>query len=520
MAQGPHFLSPSLNGLAADPPAGCWVAGYAAIVLKLNLAVPFPRIKTAVSESNNTVDDKDWFVLPYSYWPNDNAGMSQVEALYQHLVFALKNEGINLLIFKKLVDFYTDDFLNELVSFKPTGRYSRRIWFLIEYLGNRQLPSRSDLHKKSYVKLVDENQQFAVEGRKSKRHGIINNLPGDINFCPMTHKTQKLKFYAQQDFQAYSFRSKNPELLNRAKRYLLLKDSKASFSIEGEKSRSDRINRWGRAIGQAGKNKLTDNELIRLQGIVLKESRFTKMGYRTKPGFIGEHDRQTGMPIPDHISARTKDLESLMKGLLDTSEILHNDNIDAVVSAAAIAFGFVFIHPFQDGNGRLHRYLIHHVLTRKGFFATGMNFPVSAAILDDIQNYKSVLENYSVPLLDFIDWRETEDHNVKPVSETIDFYRYFDLTPMAEFLYECVEKTINEIFPEEIDYLVKYDKFHEKIDQYIELPDNYISLMVKFLDQNDGSFSKRAKNKEFKKLSLKEIQQIENFYKQIFVKKT
>ena len=38
-----------------------------------------------------------------------------------------------------------------------------------------------------------------------------------------------------------------------------------------------------------------------------------------------------------------------------------------MVAAAAVAFGFVYIHPFEDGNGRLHRWRIHHVLARAGF---------------------------------------------------------------------------------------------------------------------------------------------------------
>jgi hypothetical protein len=40
-----------------------------------------------------------------------------------------------------------------------------------------------------------------------------------------------------------------------------------------------------------------------------------KMGLRKKAGFVGEHDRATGAPIPDHISA-TADIEPLMNGLL------------------------------------------------------------------------------------------------------------------------------------------------------------------------------------------------------------
>ena len=36
--------------------------------------------------------------------------------------------------------------------------------------------------------------------------------------------------------------------------------------------------------------------------------------------------------------------------------------LNPVIAAAVLAFGFVYIHPFVDGDGRIHRDLIHHVL--------------------------------------------------------------------------------------------------------------------------------------------------------------
>ena len=56
-----------------------------------------------------------------------------------------------------------------------------------------------------------------------------------------------------------------------------------------------------------------------------------------------------------------------MDGLIAVDQKLEMDStFDAVLAAAVIAFGFVFIHPFVDGNGRIHRYLIHHVLEPAG----------------------------------------------------------------------------------------------------------------------------------------------------------
>lgn len=187
-----------------------------------------------------------------------------------------------------------------------------------------------------------------------------------------------------------------------------------------------------------------------------------------------------------------------------------------MLAATIVAFGFVIIHPFADGNGRIHRYLIHHVLARKGFTRKNLIFPVSAAILERIDEYRQVLEHYSLPRLDLIEWQPTADNNVEVLNNTIDLYRYFDATEMAEFLYSCVEQTIDEIIPSEIDYLHKYDEFKYKVEQKYDMPDKMIALLVRFLEQGDGNLSKRAKDKEFQMLTADEVEDVEGLYQEIF----
>jgi hypothetical protein len=58
-------------------------------------------------------------------------------------------------------------------------------------------------------------------------------------------------------------------LLARTAAFLLLKDSRASYVIEGEDPPQDRVQRWGRAIGQAGRKPIDLDELLRLQQIVI-----------------------------------------------------------------------------------------------------------------------------------------------------------------------------------------------------------------------------------------------------------
>jgi hypothetical protein len=43
-----------------------------------------------------------------------------------------------------------------------------------------------------------------------------------------------------------------------------------------------------------------------------------------------------------------------------------------------------------------------------GFTPQGIVFPVSAAILERIDDYRKVLESYSQPVMYFIEWKETK----------------------------------------------------------------------------------------------------------------
>ncbi len=489
------------------------LVGYGAVIDSLDLAVPLPAQLAVISEKHRQYQTSEWLVYTPRHTPQDS--------LYGNLTFALKYEGINLLFFKKLFDIVDKTAIESMVIKEPLSQYSRKIWFLYEWLLQKVLDI-PDLKEGNYVPLIDEKLQYATsKGLNSNRHRILNNLPGTIDFCPLLSKTPKLENFIKEDLSGKTTKvisDVHRDILLRTSAFLLLKDSKASFSIEGETPSHLRASRWGKVIGQAGTKDLSIQELVRLQQIVIENNRFVKMGLRTEGGFVGEHDRSTGEPIPEHLSARWNDLEKLISGLLATSTLLEKSKFNPVLSATIIAFGFVFIHPFVDGNGRIHRYLLHHLLAKLGFTPQGIIFPISAAILERIDDYRKVLEAYSQPILEFIEWKETENHNVEILNETIDYYRYFDATLQSEFIFECVERTIENIIPNEVEYLKKYDEMKAWLDNNFEMPDKMVAMLIRFLEQNNGSFSKRAQDKEFRDLRSEEIKQIEKQYKKIFEK--
>lgn len=487
------------------------LAGYSALIHAYQLQVPLPRILAAISHKTTNYEKDRWKMFSPRYLPKCT--------LFAHITFALKYEGVDLFILKALFSVISTEEIIRIVKLEPTSAYSRRIWFLYEWLLNIKI-DLPDAITGNFVNVLDERLQFPGPVRMSRRHRVRNNLPGVPGFCPIIYKTNKISKFLEMNLSEHVKKligQIHKDVLMRAAAFMLLKDSKASFAIEGETPSPTRAERWAQTIGQAAFYPLSHEEFLRLQELIIADFRFVHYGYRNEGGFIGEHERGSGLPIPDHISARYQDIMSLMNSLIQTNQLLKESDIDPVVAAAVIAFGFVFIHPFEDGNGRIHRYLIHHVLAEKNFTSKNIVFPVSSVLLEHIDKYKEVLEAYSKSRLPFIKWMPTVKGNVDVLNDTIDLYRYFDATIQAEFLFECIFETIEKTLPEEINYLERYDRMKHFIANYIDMPDRLIDLLIRFLIQENGKLSKRARNKEFKALTQEEVLILEEKFAEIFL---
>ncbi|MFC2171964.1 Fic family protein [Acidobacteriota bacterium] len=483
--------------------------GYAALIDAYDLKVPLPRTLFGTGERHRIVHEAGWQILTPRHSPR--------ATLEGHLTFALKNEGIDLAVLNRLFRVVPGNKIEILVRAKPTGSYTRRIWFLYEWLTGSQLKI-PNADKCNYVQVVDPSRQWDIEGENSPRYRVKNNLPGTSAFCPMVFRTDRLAEFNKLDLaqRARAIISDMPrDLLARTAAFLLLKDLRSTYAIEGVRAPQSRIQRWGRAIGEAGRHTLDVDELLRLQRIVIGDARFVRLGLREEGGFVGDHDRENRMPLPIHISARPDDLRALLEGMIAFDQG-PAQRLDAVIAAAMLAFGFVYVHPFVDGNGRIHRYLIHHVLAQRGFNPPGALLPVSAALLERIDEYRVVLEDYSRRLLPVIDWEPTKDGNVRVLNDTADYYRFFDATPHAEFLFSCMRETIERDLPNEADFLRRYDRFRTRVDALIDMPDRTVDLLFRFLHQSDGKLSMRARTREFAELTDREAAEIEDIYDEIF----
>ena len=177
-----------------------------------------------------------------------------------------------------------------------------------------------------------------------------------------------------------------------------------------------------------------------------------------------------------------------------------------VSAAMVVAFAFIFLHPFDDGNGRIHRFLIHYVLARKGFTPNDMIVPVSATILARPAEYDAALERFSRPLLERTTYEMGSDGTLDVLNETIGFFRYFDATAMAEALYGWLAETIEKELPKEMAFVALYRDVRRRLVEVVDLPDRLAEPLVARCLENGGTLSNHRRKTTFPMLTDAEVE--------------
>ena len=172
-------------------------------------------------------------------------------------------------------------------------------------------------------------------------------------------------------------------------------------------------------------------------------------------------------------------------------------------------YGFVFLHPFEDGNGRIHRYLIHNILVRRGFTPEGIMFPISASMQKNPAAYNASLEAFSRQLMSMVEYSLDEDGRMTIHNETAIWYRYIDMTPQAEALFRFIDQTIDTELAGELAFLANYDKTKKAIQEIVDMPDRQIDLFIRFCLQNNGQLSGQKRASHFDFLLDEEIASLE-----------
>ena len=483
------------------------LAGYAALIGRYSLdVIPNWHISLVTTSGIHRIDSTGTVIeeiYPPKYWPGN--------ALGDHLEFALKYDGTNLAILASLFQEVAEEDLLDYIRSRPTGKYARRLWFLYEFLTGTSLQI-DDLKRGNYIDLLDPDHYYTVNpARKVRRQRINDNLLGESRFCPTIRRTDILRGFEATDLPERCRKvvsGYSPELLKRALNYLYSKETKSSFEIEHIKPNSTRTERFVALLQMAEREDFCEKtKLIDLQNRIV-DPRFSESDYRTNQNYVGE--TVTWQKEKVHFACpKPGDLPDLMEGLVASHKRMDEGGVSAVVHSAAVAYGFVFLHPFEDGNGRIHRFLIHNVLARRGFTPRGIMFPVSASMLKNLADYDASLEAFSRPLMALVEYSFDEEGRMTVHNDTARWYSYVDMTSQVEALYRFIEQTIDTELVEELAFLANYDVTKRAVQEIVDMPDRHIDLFIRFCLQNNGRLSARKRVSHFDSLSEDEIARME-----------
>ncbi len=427
-----------------------------------------------------------------------------------NLQFHLRHEVPHLEFLSRLFTTVDATLVQTWVNAEPTGQYARRAAFLYEWLTGQplQVPERLG---GNYVDAIDDKVMLTASIDyvvKVPRWRVNDNLPGTRYFCPTVVKTDAVKAAAGLNVaQLFSQLTAEfgEELLLRAAAWMTLRESKASFTIEGEADRTTRIQRFAdvmaRRTGQ-GELPFTDAALAALQSEILGPvTTLTRLGIRQSPVFVGETVRS--QELVHYVAPPATDLQDMLDGVrvfLDRTK-----GQSPVMRSAVAAFAFIYIHPMADGNGRVHRFLINDILRRDGAIPDMVILPVSAVITDDPgerRAYDRVLDQVSKPLMqhvrehaEFASTRTSYPDGVvsnfvfKNPDQARPLWRYPDLGPHVVFMSNVINRTITEQMREESRYLRRHIQARKAIKDIVEMPDPQADRILRSIEQNKGDLS-------------------------------
>ena len=436
-----------------------------------------------------------------------------------HVEFALKYDDLSLDFLKSVFEKIPAEEIKAFIVSSPSGKYSRKIGFLYEFLTGNSIPLDRPITG-NYVDLLEKERYITGTIVKNAKWKINDNLLGDKSYCPIIRKTKRLAELMGLDIKKKMQQLEEnypPEIFTRAIRYLYNKETRSSYEIEKEKPSPDRMERFVTLLMRAGSEEtekmLEKKRLIQLQNVIV-DPRFAAKNFRDFQNYVGEI-LPNYQDLIHFICPPPDILSSLMDGL--KAAWLKTCKIPSDVRAAFIAFGFVFIHPFEDGNGRLHRFLIHDILAHARIVPEGLIIPVSAHMLNHIKEYDGVLEKYSKPLMQRIryDKDETGKIAVTNPADVEGYFRYPDLTEHGVYLLETIHATLEEDMPNELTFLQRYDEAKRELQRIVDMPDRDINLMLIFLHQNKGVFPKRRRE-QFARLTDEEILRMQQVYQAIY----
>ncbi len=420
-------------------------AGYQHLIETFGLTVKPLQSPCRVSREAETITtQRDCTVFPASKLTGSS--------LAAHLGFALNEEGVNLEVLHALFDAIPDKAHRDIRQWNencPHGSQARRAAYLFEWLTGRCLPLDGP-GVGGYIDLVDPDH-FVVSRNpvQCDRFRVNNNLIGTPYYCPTIRRTAKTDALAAMETSPMldALRSLGETETDRQ----LREEVNFSFLIEGaigmmmqEKGYlEERLANLGK-ITENAETELAVSRLAKLANRV-SERPEARPTLRDTQNWIELHYSCSEEPDVSYIPPSPEDLPLLFRHWAQwTRGQVKSDAMHPLMLAAVGSFGLNYLHPFLDGNGRAHRYLLQALLVWSKTIPPGAVVPISRQLYENKWHYRKALRDFSDRVMLLLD-HELDTNagklNVKSPHPP-SLYQFWDATAVVELMHDAIQEIV------------------------------------------------------------------------------
>jgi hypothetical protein len=485
--------------------------GYAFLKEKLGLSAFDPSRPALIKPTTRLERNVDHLAVPARIAPKSDHPV-------EHLLFALKHEDIELaLLMEAMRRVSGNDVLAE-VTRTPSGQYTRQLGFFWEEAHGRRLEG-APVATGAVVDIFDPKRYVTVPGAASMPFWRVRwNGLGTTRWCATVSRTPLIERAMASDLpgrvRAYA-EGLTGAVRERALSFAYLSETRSSFAIENEVPSEQRQAAFVALLHAAHKeNPLTEAYLTDLQQATISNVLDRALGFRIEQNYLA--NSLPGAAGVTYVPPPPGAVGDLMAEMMSFANAMPA-GIDPIIAGAISAFGFVFIHPFMDGNGRLSRFLIHHALCQSGALNSGLILPISVAMKKHENEYLDALKAFSVPARERwnVTWLDGDDFEFEYLgSDGLELYRYWDATRAVEFTYQMAEQALAVELRTNVEYLERYDFVSRKVNELVDIRGSDLAVLIRGALEQHGAVSKRRREQFGSRVVTKAFDLIEGFAKQ------
>jgi len=488
--------------------------GYGHIAQTLKLRVT-PCVRPAYVDScvNAVMEEGASLHVPPGVAPASDAPLA-------HLQFALRYQGVDLEIIQAASRALAPQAVQAMVRATPNGRYARVIAALYEHFTGVQLEMPT--LTAPYVPLFNPDQYLCGASRRIAKYRVDVNGLGPLGYCPVVRRTPELTVLLRrdlfQDLDRFVTSVGGVQQLDRALGWAYLDETRGSFDIEHETLSDDKARRFVQLLRGAHDGRaLSEDYLGELQCAVMTNPLLQEPAFRRRQNWLQRGGRLTVgsvtylPPAPDALPALMDDFMAFANTTNAAADI------SPLVQAFLVSFGFVYLHPFMDGNGRISRFLVHHSLCRAGRLANGLILPISVAMKRHEDDYLASLQSVSMTIRQL--WNVTlvgDDHIEASYLGSADPWRYWDATAAVTFGVRMAHHALDDALIAESAFIRTFDEVVRHINARHDIVGKDLYALIRMAHGNGGTLSAHRRKQYGDRVQPATLDAIEDAVRRVF----